>query len=103
MLEHAIEHGDKQNLPCSHVCLLALLLMGAQHVGPCCLQTGLLCMLVSKLVVCDCRAFEKVPRKGKDFDPAASGGHDLLEEMSLLELRHRLAYTKQRHLVHLTC
>ncbi|KAA6422175.1 MAG: hypothetical protein FRX49_07926 [Trebouxia sp. A1-2] len=39
-----------------------------------------------------------VPRKGKEFDPAESGGHNLLEEMSLLELRQRLAYTKQRHL-----
>ena len=47
-----------------------------------------------------CRAFEKVPRRGKDFDPAEGGGHNLLEEMSLLELRQRLAYTKQRHQVH---
>jgi len=46
-----------------------------------------------------CRAFERVPRKGKEFDPAESGGHNLLEEMSLLELRQRLAYTKQRHQV----
>ncbi len=53
-------------------------------------------------IVCNCRAFEKIPRKGKEFDPAESGGHNLLEEMSLLELRQRLAYTKQRHQVHLT-
>ena len=33
------------------------------------------------------------------FDPAESGGHNLLEEMSLLELRQRLAYTQQRLLV----
>ena len=70
--------------------------------GPGLLQTALLCMLVSKLIVCNCRAFEKIPRKGKEIDPAESGGHNLLEEMSLLELRQRLAYTKQRHLVHLT-
>ena len=59
-------------------------------------------MPVRKLIVCNCRAFEKIPRKGKEFDPAESGGHNLLEEMSLLELRHRLAYTKQRHQVHLS-
>jgi hypothetical protein len=59
-------------------------------------------MSISRLVVCDCRAFEKIPRKGKEFDPAESGGHNLLEEMSLLELRQRLAYTKQRHQVQLT-
>ena len=47
------------------------------------------------------RALEKVPRKGKMFDPAESGGHNLLEEMSLLELRQRLAYTQQRLLVRL--
>lgn len=47
------------------------------------------------------RALEKVPRKGKMFDPAENGGHNLLEEMSLLELRQRLAYTQQRLLVRL--
>ena len=72
------------------------------HFGPCWLQTGLPCMSMSRLVVCNRRAFEKIPRKGKEFDPAEGGGHNLLEEMSLLELRHRLAYTKQRHQVYLT-
>lgn len=48
------------------------------------------------------RALEKVPRKGKMFDPAEGGGHNLLEEMSLLELRQRLAYTQQRLLVSLS-
>ncbi len=76
--------------------------MAETRFGPCLLQTGLLCMPVRKLIVCNCRAFEKIPRKGKEFDPAESGGHNLLEEMSLLELRHRLAYTKQRHQVHLS-
>ena len=47
------------------------------------------------------RALEKIPRKGKMFDPAESGGHNLLEEMSLLELRQRLAYTQQRLMVRL--
>ena len=62
----------------------------------------LLSMSISKSVDCERRVFEKIPRKGKEFDPAESGGHNLLEEMSLLELRQRLAYTKQRHQVYLT-
>lgn len=45
------------------------------------------------------RALEKIPRKNKEFDPTESGGHNLLEEMSLLELKQRLAATKQRHQV----
>ena len=49
------------------------------------------------------RALEKIPRRSKEFDPSDSGGHNLLEEMSLLELRHRLTATKQRHQVPLLC
>ena len=45
------------------------------------------------------RALEKIPRKSKEFDPTESGGHNLLEEMSLLELKQRLTATKQRHQV----
>ena len=45
------------------------------------------------------RALEKIPRKNKEFDPTESGGHNLLEEMSLLELKQRLTATKQRHQV----
>ena len=54
---------------------------------------------------CCFRAMEKVPRKGKEFDPAEAGGHNLLEEMSLIELRQRLAAVKQRHqvLCHAIC
>ena len=102
MLEHVIEGGDKQASPCSHVCLLVLSSMGGDTLWPLLFTNRLPSMSISKFVDCERRAFEKIPRKGKEFDPAESGGHNLLEEMSLPELRQRLAYTKQRHQVYLT-
>lgn len=57
-----------------------------------------LCAACQMLVIY-ARALEKIPRRSNEFDPSESGGHNLLEEMSLLELRQRLAATKQRHQV----
>jgi len=48
-------------------------------------------------LIAQIRALERVPTKRvTQFDPTESGGHGLLEEMSLLELKERLAMNEMR-------
>ena len=43
------------------------------------------------------RELEKIPIvRTKGFDPTEAGGHGLLEEMSIAELRERIEYNKRK-------
>ena len=43
------------------------------------------------------RELEKIPIvRTKGFDPTEAGGHGLLEEMSIAELRERIEYGKRK-------
>ena len=44
-----------------------------------------------------CRAVDQAPKQHvRDFDPSEPGSHRLLEEMSLVELRERLALVRRQ-------